>query len=265
MSKNHLTKQEIFTSRVLTLFFTCLLAGGLMWVERMAHYHMSYIFRRYTPTVLPILGGLILLGFLYLCIRYHKLKTTPQEPRVFQRGFTLYLAAVLLITVTLPSIALFGKQLQLFSMATELCGCLLLAYFIAYLFYEKGSPSAAGLCYMTCFAIIGFLYFARTYYSATSAILAGHDLMALSDWGCALIITLLLGGLYLGWLLLIKKNPAFAADPKIPLIPILLAIGAMITLCIHPLTILARTALFWSILGLQILSSILCIFLKKKK
>lgn len=265
MSKTTLSKQEIFTSRVLTLFISCLLAGGLMWLERLANYHMSYIFRRYTPTVLPILGGALLIGFLFLCLRYKRLEKEPQEARVFSRGFTLYLAVLPLIAVTLPSIALFGKQLQLYSMATELCACLILAYFIAYLFYEKCSPAAAGLCYMACFSIIGFLYFARTYYAATSAILAGSDLMGLSDWGCALIITLLLFALYIGWLILIKKKPAFSADPKIPLIGIILAIGAMITLCIHPLTILARTILFWSVLGVQIVATLLCILFGKKK
>lgn len=265
MTKTALNKHEIFTSRVVTLFFTCLLGLGLIWVERKAHYRMDLIFHHYTATVIPILAGILLLFYGFMVYLYLKKKGQAEEPKVFDSGFTLYLLSILLLAVVLPAFFLLWRPLQLYSTGTELAVLAFPAYFLGYIVHQKVSPAAAGLFWMTTFAAQGFYYFFITYYSGASAILASTDLMKLTPWGCLLILALLFAGLYAGWCFLAKKKSAFGTKKILPSLGMLLSLAAMLTLCINPLTNLLRTVLFWSVLGLQILFILFIVFWKKKK
>ena len=248
---------------MLILMVTCLGAGVLMWLERFANYRTDYIFRRHMGLIMPILS-LLAIALFGWCLYRFLFKKDPSQ-KVMGEGFALYLSIAPLMAVVLPALSLLGKHEQLFSMATELVGCALLALFLIPLFYQLCSPSAAALCAVFDIAIIFYLYFMRMYYSDTAFIMAGSDLMKLNDWGCLLLLALLSVGVYLGWLLLCKKKPHFAAPKLITALPLLLSLCGMLTLCIHPLTLLIRTILFWGILGIQILSGLLFIFLKKRK
>lgn len=263
MKKTNLNKQEIFTTRILILFFTCIGAGILMWLERMANYRMDYIFRHHIGLIMAILSFLALAFFGYAL--YQWIKRGEEEEAVVSRGFLLYLSVAPLLATLLPALSLLGNHEQLFSMATELMGCAFIAYFLAPLLKRLRSPFAAGICVITDLAMICFIYFFRIYYSGTSFILAGTDLMKLTNWGCLLILALLSVGFYLGWRLLGKKNPAFSAPAYVGAFPFLLSLLGMLTLCIHPLTPLVRTILFWSILGIEFLFGLFFILWKKKK
>ena len=265
MSKITLNKKELFTTRVLILFFSCILAGGVLWAERLANGHQSYIFHHYTPTILPILGGLILLLYGWIVYCSIKKKADPQESKVFSRGFLLYLLSLLLITICFPALSFFAKAPQLFNTVTALAAIALPFHFIAYLVYEKIAPFAAGLCWMTCFSILGLVYFTKTYYSGSSPILAGPELLLLSDWGCLILMTLLFAALYFGWCFLAKFKPSFSAKKIIPLFGFLLSLATLLTLCINPLTNEARTAIFWSVLVIEILCPVSFVLWKKKR
>ena len=263
MSKTNLNKQEIFTTRILILFFTAIGAGVLMWLERMANYRMDLIFRRHIGLIMPILSLLALAPFLYFLIR--SIKGGEEEPKVMSRGFSLYLSIAPVLAVIFPALSLLGKHEQLFSLSTELIGIGLIAYFLAPLLYRLCSPAAAALCVLGDLSMLFFIYFFRIYYSGSSFILAGRDLMRLTDWGCLLVSALLSVGFYIGWRLLCKKLPQFKMEKLIPALPFGLSLLGMLILCIHPLNPLLRTVLFWSVLGIETVYCLFFIIRKRKK
>ncbi len=262
--KRGISKLERFSIRTTVLIFWSAFLSLVLLAENFAHYRYDYVFRRYLPTVLPILAGLALVGLIVAVVLLMRQKGTYTE-RIINLPFVVYLLVPLVLTLGLPACVMKGVGFNIFKLTTQLLFYFYIGYGVAYVLYHLRRPGAGVQAVLaTLFGLLPICYY-TVYRSPSAPIMMSVEYAYLTPLAAAAVFA---GGLLLVELLALflqKLKPRLRMPGWVSLVPFALSVICLFGQVWLPVNSDVFAAVAYGNLALQVAFLVVAGLLKKSR